>query len=62
MKNITHKAAKKALEAAGYELAKGGKGSHLKFKKPNAPMIILSTHDKHIDPKAAKELVKLGII
>ena len=62
MKNISHKAAHKAIQAAGWVKSSGGKGSHIKFKKPGAPMIILSSHDKNIDPKAAKELVKLGII
>ena len=62
-KVVSHKDAHKALVNAGWVLIKGaGKGAHIKFKKPHNPTIVLSKHGKDIDPKAAKELLSLGII
>ena len=61
--SIKHSVAEKALVAAGFILVKGGgKGAHKKFKKPGCKPVILSCHGKHIDPKAARELMDLGIL
>ena len=63
MNNFKHKDADKALIKAGYVLVSGGgKGAHKKFKKAGCKPVILSVHGKHIDPKAYKELVKLGVL
>lgn len=34
----------KLFQRAGYEIVSGGKGSHLKLKKPNCPTVIVPNH------------------
>jgi predicted RNA binding protein YcfA (HicA-like mRNA interferase family) len=34
----------KLFQEAGYEIVSGGKGSHIKLKKPGCPTIIVPNH------------------
>lgn len=34
----------KLFERAGYEVVHGGKGSHIKLKKPGCPTVIIPNH------------------
>lgn len=61
--NFKHKDAHRILAKAGWDLIKGaGKGAHKKYKKAGCKPLILSVHGAHLDPKAVKDLAKLGLV
>jgi len=52
----------KLCESRGYEKVSGGKGSHVKLKKPNSPMVIVPGDRNNVSPGTARSTLKaLGI-
>ena len=49
----------KVLEAHGYEQVKGGKGSHVKLKRPNSPMTIVPGNRRNLSPGAARNALRV---
>lgn len=48
---------KQLCEKAGYQVVKGGKGSHIKLKKRNSPMIVLPGNKNSLSTKVAKKVL-----
>jgi predicted RNA binding protein YcfA (HicA-like mRNA interferase family) len=48
----------KLLEANGYEQVKGGKGSHVKLKRPNSPMAIVPGNRRNLSPGVVKSALR----
>ena len=56
---MTIKEAEKLSKEAGFKEAKGGKGSHRKFTKPNYPRpVILTSHSKELSLRVEKNALK----
>jgi predicted RNA binding protein YcfA (HicA-like mRNA interferase family) len=49
-------------ERRGYQKVDGGKGSHVKMKRPNSPMVIIPGDRRNVSPGSARSTLKaLGI-
>lgn len=52
----------KLCESRGYQKVDGGKGSHVKMKRPNSPMVIIPGERSNVSPGSARSTLKaLGI-
>lgn len=41
----------------GYTLVRGGKGTHIKYKKPGAPTIIIPENRNNLSPGVARNIL-----